>query len=87
MTALHLRIADFKFTHNFIIYDRLPDTEIIFAIDIQKKLSLSYAWDKETISTYKNTTDFSYTPETVNRRQQQELLNQLSRYLLNIMAS
>ena len=47
MTALHLRIADFKFTHNFIICDRLPDTEIIFGIDIQKKFSLSYAWEKE----------------------------------------
>ena len=47
MTALHLRIADFKFTHNFIISDRLPDTEIIFGIDVQKKFSLSYAWDKE----------------------------------------
>ena len=47
MTTLHHRIADFKFTHNFIICDRLPDTEIIFAIDIQKKFSLSYAWDKE----------------------------------------
>ena len=47
MTALHLRIADFKFTHNFIICDRLPDTEIIFGIDVQKKFSLSYAWDKE----------------------------------------
>ena len=34
MTVLHLRIADFKFTHNFIIYNRLPDTEIIFGIDI-----------------------------------------------------
>ena len=34
MTALHLRIADFKFTHNFVIYNRLPDTEIIFRIDI-----------------------------------------------------
>ena len=42
MTALHLRIADFKFTHNFIIYDRLPDTELIFRIDIQKKFSISY---------------------------------------------
>ena len=31
MTALHLRIADFKFTHNFVICDRLPDTEIILA--------------------------------------------------------
>ena len=47
MTALHLRIADFKFTHNFIICDRLPDTEIIFGIEIKKKFSLSYAWDKE----------------------------------------
>ena len=47
MTALHLRIADFKFTHNFIICNRLLDTEIIFGIDIQKKFSLSYTWDKE----------------------------------------
>ena len=47
MTALHLRIADFKFTHNFVICDRLPDTEIIFGIDIQKKFSISNAWDKE----------------------------------------
>ena len=46
-TALHLRIADFKFTHNFIIYNQLPDTELIFGIDIQKKFSLSYAWDKD----------------------------------------
>ena len=47
MTAIHLRIADFKFTHNFIICDRVPDTEIIFGIDVQKKFSLSYDWDKE----------------------------------------
>ena len=30
MTALHLRIAEFKFTHNFITCNRLLDTEIIF---------------------------------------------------------
>ena len=36
MTALHLRIAEFKFTHNFIICHRLPDTELIFSIDVQK---------------------------------------------------
>ena len=47
MTVLHLRIAEFKFTHNSLICDRLPDTEIIFGIDIQKQVSLSYAWDKE----------------------------------------
>ena len=43
--ALQLRKADFKFTHNFFICDRLPDTEK-FGIDIQKKFSLSYARDK-----------------------------------------
>ena len=47
MTALYLRIADFKFTHNFVICNRLPDMEIIFAIDIQEKFSISYAWNKE----------------------------------------
>ena len=47
MTAVHLWIAEFKFSHNFMICDRLPDTEINFGIDIQKKFSLSYAWDEE----------------------------------------
>ena len=45
-TALHLQIADFKFTHNFIICDLLPDMKLIFPIDIQKKFSLSYTSDK-----------------------------------------
>ena len=47
MTALHFRITDITFTHNFIICDRIPDTEILFEIDTQKKFSLSYTWDKE----------------------------------------
>ena len=46
-TALHLWIAEFKFTHNFIICDQLPKTELIFGIDIQKKFSLSYPWDQD----------------------------------------
>ena len=46
-TSLHLRIADFKFTHNFIICDQLPNMELVFGIDIQEKFSLSYAWDKD----------------------------------------
>ena len=46
-TALYLRIAKFKFTHNFIICDQLPETELIFGIDIQRKFSLSYAWGNE----------------------------------------
>ena len=45
--ALHLRITEFKFTHNFIICDQLPETELIFGIDIQRKFSLSYTWDEE----------------------------------------
>ena len=38
MMALQLRKEDFKFTHNIIIYDRQPDTEVLFGIDIQKKI-------------------------------------------------
>ena len=46
-TALHLWIAEFKFTHNFIICDQLHESELIFGIDIQKTFSLSYALDKD----------------------------------------
>ena len=76
MTALHLRIAEFKFTHNFIICNRLPDTEIIFGIDIQKKFSLSYAWDKEKIVIYKRMANFTLTHKTVNGRRQVAWSNQ-----------
>ena len=47
ITTLQLQIADFKFSYNFIICDRLPDTEILFGINLQKKFALSYAWDWE----------------------------------------
>ena len=57
-TALHLWIAKFKFTHNFIIFDQLPETELIFGIDIQKKFSLSYAWDEEKIAIYREMVNF-----------------------------
>ena len=45
-TALHLWVAYFKFTHSFIICDQLPNMDLIFSIDIQKKISLSSTWDK-----------------------------------------
>ena len=45
--ALHRGIAEFKFTHTFIIYDQLPQTGLMFGNDMQRKFSLSYAWDKE----------------------------------------
>ena len=57
-TALHLQIAEFKFTHNFIICNQLSETELIFGIDIQKKFSLSYTWDKEKIAIYKDMVNF-----------------------------
>ena len=47
MPTLHLRITEFKFTQYFIICNQLPDVELIFGIAIQKKFSISYAWDKE----------------------------------------
>ena len=53
ITALHLRIVEFKFTHKFIICDRLPDMELIFGIDIQKKFSISYVGTKKRIVIYK----------------------------------
>ena len=34
--TLHFQIAEFKFTYNLVICDRLPDMEIIFGMDIQK---------------------------------------------------
>ena len=74
MTMLHLKIADFKFTHNFISCNRLPDTEITFHIDVQKKFSILYAWDKakkkKQTATYKEMENSSHTQETVDRRQQ-----------------
>ena len=36
-----------KSTHNFIICDQLPEMELIFGINIQRKFLISYAWDKE----------------------------------------
>ena len=70
MTALHLRIADFKFTHNFIICDRLPDTEIIFGIDVQNNSHYHKLGTKRRIATYKMMADFSHTPKTANKRLQ-----------------
>ena len=69
MTALHLRIAEFKSTHNFIICDQLPEMELIFGIDIQKKFSISYAWDKEKNRYIQKEGKFLTYTKIVNRRQ------------------
>ena len=44
--TLILRIPDFKF-YNFIICDGLSEMELLFGINVHKKLSLSYIWDRE----------------------------------------
>ena len=36
IAKLQLKIADFTFSHIFIICDRLPKTELLFAINVQK---------------------------------------------------
>ena len=69
-TVLHLWIAEFKFTHSFIIYDQLPEIELIFGINIQKKFSLCYAWDKEKIAIYKEMVNFWFTHTLVITWQQ-----------------
>ena len=53
MAALHLRIAEFKFTHNFIICDWLSDKELIFGIDIQKSSLFSMLGTKKRTVTFK----------------------------------
>ena len=45
--TLHLHIANFKFSHTFIICHKLPETDIFFGIDIQKRYSLSYSQDSD----------------------------------------
>ena len=77
MTALHLRIAEVKFTHNFVICNRLPDMKIIFGIDIQKKFLFHMLQTKRRIVIYKGTVNSYLTHEPVNRRQQLAQLNHL----------
>ena len=69
ITVLDLRIAGFKFTYNVIICDRLPGTEILFGIDIQKKNSYDMPGIRGKTVTYKMMADFSLIIKTVNRRQ------------------
>ena len=80
MTALHLRIVEFKFTHNFIICNRLPDTEFIFSIDIQKNSLFPMLGTKKRTVIYKRKENSWHVQETVNRRQQLAQLNHHSKY-------
>ena len=46
----------------------MPGYKDYFGIDIQKKFSLSYPWDKEKIAIYKGMENFSLTHKPVNDR-------------------
>ena len=70
MTALHLRIADFKFTHYFVICDRLPDTEIILAWTFRRSFHFYMLGTKKMTVMYKDMVYFTHTQRTVNRRPQ-----------------
>ena len=39
------QIANFKFSHTFIICDSLLETDFLLGINLQKWYSLSYCWD------------------------------------------
>ena len=45
--TLYLWIASYKFSHIFIISDRLPETDFLLGIGLQKWYSLSYSWDSD----------------------------------------
>ena len=82
------RTTDFKFANNFIICDTLPDMEILFGIDIQKKVFpvICLGIRKRTV-TYRWMADFSLILETVNRRQLLGLSGPLSKIPPDTMAS
>ena len=87
MMVLQLRKTDVRFAYNFIICNRLPDTEILFDIDIHEKFPCYMPGIRKRTVTYRRMADFSPTPETVNRRQPLELSRPLSKYHSDTMAS
>ena len=69
ITALHHRIVDFKFTHNFIICNRATSHRNTAWNWYPEKFSLSYAWDKEKNCYIQKDVRFTqFILETENRR-------------------
>ena len=58
-TALHLQIAKFKFTHNFIICHQLPETELILASIFKRNPHYLMLQIRKKIATYKEMVNFS----------------------------
>ena len=70
ITALHLRIVDFKLAHNFIICDRLQDTEIYYLELISRKNFPHHMPEiRKRTATYRRMADFSIILKTENQRQ------------------
>ena len=44
--TLHLHIAKCKFSHTFVICDKLPDTDIVYEIDIENVI-IGWNWSKD----------------------------------------
>ena len=70
VTALHLRIADFKFTPNFIICDQLSETELILALIFKRNSRYLMLGIRKEIVTYKEMANFWFTHTPVITRQQ-----------------
>ena len=87
ITTLQLQIANFKFSHNVIICDRLPNTKILLGIDVQIKFTLYPAWNWERNCYIQKECISLPTLETMNRRQMSLLWNQPLWYCPNTAAS
>ena len=68
MMALHLRIAEFKFTHNFVICNRLPDTEIILELIFKRNCPFPMFGIRLKAVSYKKMVNSLHIQEIVNRR-------------------
>ena len=68
IATLQLWIADFKFSHNFMVCDRLPNTGILFGM-YRRNLHYPTPRTQKITATFERKVDSLPTLETVNRRQ------------------
>ena len=87
IATLQLRIADFKLSHNFIICDKLPKMELLFDFNVQKKFSLSYAWDREKNCYIQKEGRFLTYTRNCEQKEMLLLWNQPLKYCPNTMTS
>ena len=66
ITTLQLWIADFMFLHNFIVCDRLPDTDKLFGIDVRRNLHDPMLRTVKGTATCRRKVDSLPTLETMN---------------------